>query len=200
MKQVIKQVLVSIMIFSFFSVASFANTSENSSALTEEQLSEVVKELVKENNNANQPIIYNSNLVDPIDGSKISFYIIPQNQQLVTSSTLNEDGGFTIQSSTTITSHTINQGVKMYYYNSNGEPWQVDTSTLVTLSFRTNQSTSTYMKYGHINSDTNTEVISYSSYGPSKYSYTTSARATHIHFFIENKSSTSVVVSGSITF
>ncbi|MEC0171943.1 hypothetical protein D3C73_751830 [compost metagenome] len=193
MKQISKKFVLFSLIISLMIFPNLALAKDNPEKLTDEQISNAVREIVKDKGSFTEPLIVNSGLVDPTDNTKIYFYIFPEafnDARLLTD--------VSIQSVVPISSHTIPQGVKMVYSQSNGDPWTVSYYAKVGMSFSTNQSSRTTMEYGHFNADTgqNLTVIT----GTSNFSYTSMAEATRIRFFIQNSSATSVVVSGSITF
>lgn len=165
--------------------------------LTEEIITQSVKNIVKAHNDPNEAIIADSGYTDK-DGTKIFYYILPP-----TVSASRNDNELSIQSVTPISSHTIPQGVRLLYSQSNGNPWTVTTNQVVGMSFTTNQSSATWMEWGHINTDTGADVWLNSGNanpGTGGYSYSGLASATHIRFFIKNGSASNVIVSGSIVF
>lgn len=195
MKLSIKKIILCTLLIALFFVPNLAFAQKNNTTLplTDEQITKTVKQAVKEHGEFTAPIIVDTELVDPEDGSMISFYIFPKNIEAV--------GDFSPFAITPIASHTIKQGVKMIYSRYDGEPWTVDIDTTITLWFDTDQPPPTYMRYGHLNADSGSTIFDHASYGYDfGYGYTGLAQATHIRFFIENKSATDVVVTGEIKF
>ncbi|MEK4514472.1 hypothetical protein NST69_23140 [Paenibacillus sp. FSL P2-0089] len=188
-----KKLLLFSMIILILVFPNMVFAKDNSVKLTEEKISSAVNEIVKNAGSFTEPLIVDSGLVDTEDNTKIYFYILPVDSKAVKSS-----NDFSIQSVTPLSSHTIPQGVKMIYSRSDGQPWTVATTTLVSMSFSTNQTSPTTMQYGHFNTDNGQTIQSFTD--TSNYAYAHYAGATHIRFFITNLSAGSVIVSGQISF
>lgn len=124
-----KKLLLFSMIILILVFPNMVFAKDNSVKLTEEKISSAVNEIVK-NAGSFTELIVDSGLVDTEDNTKIYFYILPVDSKAVKSS-----NDFSIQSVTPLSSHTIPQGVKMIYSRSDGQPWTVATTTLVSMSF-----------------------------------------------------------------
>ncbi|GEM_PF-5157732 len=186
---------------------SISNAESNVQVITEKKISDTVKKAVKSHGAVTEPLILETDFVDPVDGAKISIYVVPETQNQ-----LARNGDVSIFATTPLSSHTITQGTKMIYSRPDGQPWTVDTATVVRLSFwiqgsSSNAIGSTSMKFGHQNSS-GTELGTKSDTGVWKpsplyyryYTYSERAGATQIRFFIQNLSAADVTISGEVNF
>jgi hypothetical protein len=186
-----------------------ATTSAKKSVSAEsfdDVLSKTVKKIVASHDNITEPLIVDSGLIDPDNGSKISFYIIPD-QDLQSSSS---SGDISTRASLPLSLHTLKQGSTMHYYNSNGDPWTVLATTTLNMVIRSDgQTSSTSLKYGHINASNNTTVGTVTSTGTFHDEYGTPARvwtyskvadATSVKFYIQNLSAADLPIYGDILF
>lgn len=177
-------------------VPNFAYAKEdNTVVLSEEVISNTVKKLVKEHGPIVQPLVIDSGLVDAEDGMKVSFYIIPE--QTTTSLQKNN---ITIMSTTPLSAHWINQGVKMIYSKSDGTAWTVSLDTTLNFQHYNSETTSTNMRTGYKHATNAWD--SYNEYGGTVngsyryYNFSTESKQTSIRFFITNLSAANVYVNG----
>ncbi len=204
----IKKLSMLMMLALIFVMPSISNAESIAKKLTDKDISSIVKKAVKEHGSVTAPMIVETNTIDPEDGARVSIYVIPESP-----TTLSSASDISIKSTTPISQHIIPQGTKMIYSKPDGQPWTVETTTSLHMSVyiqgsNTNWISSTNMRLGHLNGSTGSDIASESQtgtwYGDPLYrryfSYSHSADATKVRFFITNNSAADVSIQGYIDF